>query len=134
VLWPIGPAVAELLSLGGTTRMKIAKHIILGVGIAACLFILIFPPLRSSTEFYTRPQSVKQELVAVQISRFSVWKPDLARLQDGVVVRTEIAPGELLRELGLVVVLLGAMFYWLPAFLERARQKVAADVIGTPNP
>jgi hypothetical protein len=103
--------------------MKIARKIILGIGVAVSLVILLFPPLRSPAEFYSQPKLVDNHFVAVQISRFSDWKQDLARVQGGYVVRTEIDPGELLRELALVVVLFGAVYYWLPAFVERARQE-----------
>ena len=101
--------------------MKIVRHIILGVGTLTCLFVLLFPPLRSPTEYYSQPQLVDQQFVAVQISRFSAWRPDLARLQHGAVVRTEIDGGELLRELAVILVLFGAAYLWLPALIERVR-------------
>jgi hypothetical protein len=103
--------------------MKTARKIILGIGVAVSLVILLFPPLRSPEELYTRPQLVNNQFVAVQISRFSAWRPGLARLENGAVVRTEIDPGALLRELALVVALFGAVYYWLPAFVERAHQE-----------
>jgi hypothetical protein len=128
----LGAAVAELSSFGITARMKIARQIILGVGVAVSLIILLFPPLRSPTEYFTQPQLVDQQFVAVQISRFSAWRPDLARLQHGAVLRTEVDPGELLRELALVVVLLGAAYYWLPTFAEPAQEDTEAKS-ETPN-
>jgi hypothetical protein len=105
--------------------MKIIRNILRGVGIAACLFVLVFPPLRSPSPYFGEPQLVDQQFFAVQISRFSAWRPDLARLSHGQVLRTEVDAGELLRELALVVVLFGAAYFWLPVFVERARQDSA---------
>jgi hypothetical protein len=104
-----------------TSNMKIIRQVILGVGIAAILFELVFPPLRSPTPYYAEPQLVGQQFVAVHISRFSTWRPDLARLEHGAVVRTEIDGGELLRELAFLAVLFGAAYLWAPAFVHQAR-------------
>jgi len=113
--------------------MNTVRRITVGVGFASCLFVLIFPPLRSPTNYYAETQSVDQQLVAVHISRFSSWHhptwarvgPDVAISKYGVIVRTEIDAGELLRELVFIMVLFGGAYLWLPATLDRARSHLA---------
>lgn len=109
------------IEIGIIKRMRISRNVCLAGGVAAGLFVLLFPPLRSPTDYYTQPQVVEQQAVAVRLSRFSAWRPNLARLPHGVVVRTEIDPGELLRELALILVVFGASYLWLPTLVDRLR-------------
>jgi hypothetical protein len=99
--------------------MKIIRPVVLGIGIAAILFELLFPPLRSPSPYYTQPQVVNNDFVAVHISRFSGWRPDLARLDSGAVLRTEIDGGELLREVVALAVIFGAAYLCAPAIVEQ---------------
>ena len=90
--------------------MKILRHIILAVGVAVCLIVLLFPPLRCPSAYYEQPQLVGATIgghfEAVQIPRFSgFYGPSLTKLSTGAVIRTEVDAGELLRELALVAVL-----------------------------
>ena len=119
--------------------MKILRPLILAVGVAACLIVLLFPPLRCPSAYYEQPQLVGAAIgghfEAVQIPRFSgFYGPSLSKLKDGAVVRTEIDAGELLRELALVGVLFGAAYSLLPALLERARQQSAGIKTETAKP
>ena len=114
--------------------MNTTRQITLGLAVAACLIELLFPPLRSPTDYYTHPQLINQEFVAVHISRFSAWRPGLARLEHGAVVRTEIDGGELLRELAFIIVLSGAGYLWLPGLVGSARSEYAQMRAGTPKP
>jgi hypothetical protein len=101
--------------------MKIIRHLVLGVGIVVILFELLFPPLRSPSQVYAETQDVDHHLVAIHISRFSAWGPDLAKTEPDVgvgVVRTEVDGGELLRELAFIVVLFGAAYLLTPKLVE----------------
>ena len=124
---------------GINTRMKVINPLILAVGVAVCLIVLLFPPLRCPSAYYEQPQLVGAafggHFEAVQIPRFSgFYGPSLSKLSGAAVVRTEIDAGELLRELALVVVLFGAAYFWLPGLLERARQEPAGMKSETPKP
>ena len=90
--------------------MKIVKQLTVGIGIAAILFELLLPPLRSPSGYYAEPHLVNNQLVAVQISRFAPGGPDLARLENNAVGRTEIDAGELLREMAFLVLFFGAAY------------------------
>ena len=93
------------------------RRIILSVGIAVLLWELLLPSLRSPSHYYTEPQMEKQQLEAVHIPRTAFGRPHLARLEHGVVVRTEVDGGELLRELAFLVLLFGAAYLWSPKIL-----------------
>ena len=114
--------------------MKNFRHLVLGIGVASILFVLLFPPLRSSSRSYAEPQLVDQKFVAWHLSRFR-WRPGAAATNpDGTVVRTEVDGGELLRELALIVVLFGTARLWLPVFVDRARLESAQIKSETPKP
>jgi len=96
------------------------RQAILAVGIAAILFELLFPPLRSPSQIYSELEHVSgsYHLEAVHVSRFPNWGTDMTKLDnDRGIVRTEIDAGELLRELMLMVVLFGAAYQWLPVIV-----------------
>ena len=118
------------LSFGIMQQMKTIRHIIVGVAIAVCLAVLLFPPLRSPSPAYAEPKLVGPPVggrfVAMRIPRVTgLYGPSLSRLSDAAVVRTEVDGGELLRELALIVVLFGAAYLWMPALVDRARLQSA---------
>ena len=84
------------------------------------LFVLLFPPLRSSSRSYAEPQLVDQRFEAWQLSRFQ-WSSGVVATnpKGGFVARTEVDGGELLRELAVIVVLFGAAYYFAPMLADQ---------------
>jgi hypothetical protein len=101
--------------------MNGVRQVIVVVGVAVLLFEAAFPPLRSPQQFYTEPQLVNGEFVANHISRFSVWRPGLAKLEHSEVVRIEVDPGELTREVIFLTVLLGLAYSCAPKVFDPSR-------------
>jgi hypothetical protein len=113
--------------------MRLTKYFILAFGLAAVLFVLLFPPLRSSSRSYTEPQMVDQKFVAWQLDRFK-WGPGVvATNANSTVARTEIDSGELLRELAFIATLAGAVCFSLQLFIQRAQLGSARMNSGTSN-
>jgi len=108
--------------------MKNFQNTVCAVGITACLFISLFPPLRSPDERYARlkvagPNNGWFEPVA-HISRFFDFR-DAVFTQEYGYLRTEIDAGELIRELVLIAVLSVASVLWLPPFVTAMRLSLA---------
>jgi hypothetical protein len=57
-----------------------------------------------------------------------MWRVDLAQLEEGATVRTEVDAGELLRELVFWAAFFVAAYRWLPAFLDLKRTEIAEDI------
>jgi hypothetical protein len=109
------------------------QRIIPAIGIFACLFILLFPPVLSPDEYYSHLKVVGGQpsnngfviggtfAPAISISRFAAFA-GVATTQERGPMRVEVDAGELLRELALIAVLSSAAYLWLP-FLVAAVQK-----------